>query len=676
MKASITTKIAAGYLLMVALLVFTGFAGFYAKTQLTQSLDNITGPAWDTADGSMEGVISVQHQMLGLIEMAAYAKAGELHMPEGMAEAQSGAEEAFARMFATGKVPAAMAEQIRNDLNAFTASRDDLLVKSSSYVEAVKAMQGNSSRFVEFMGMVEEIGDRAVEELSRDPNRTLSWAGIADRWAAADGAMEARIAILSRLHEYRDVVNNNLRPAQAAEHMQGPLDELEATVAELRALPQFRGRVPEGPFKGRSYRDVLQELLDEHKQLSGVAVESFGAYLDSLDSFNAVVAALLEGLEGLEVITDGAIEGEAENIEAAKSKSAAMIWFSLIAGMLLAVAAVLVSLRVIARPIAEIASNLNEIAEGEGNLNVSLEAKSEDEVGQLAHGFNKFVEKIRATIVTVNSSTAQLSAASEELSAVTVQTNQNVLQQQSEVEQVAAAMNEMAATVNEVAGNASQAADAAQQAMDATTSGRRVVEQTVETINGLAGEVGRAAEAIQTVESDSENISTILDVIKGIAEQTNLLALNAAIEAARAGEQGRGFAVVADEVRTLASRTQQSTAEIEGMIVSLQEGSRNAVAVMQHSSEQAQLGVQQVSEAGDALNLITQAVGVINDMNALIASAAEEQSSVAEEMNRNVSSINQLADQTADGSQQTAAASEQLARLASDLQQLMGQFRT
>ncbi len=676
MKASITTKIAVGYLLMVVLLILTAFAGFYAKNQLSQSLDNITGPAWDTADGSMEGVISVQHQMLALVEMAAYAKSGELRMPEGLAEAQSGAEEAFGRMFDSGKVPAAMAENISTRLGAFNAARDQLVDKSSAYVTAVEAMRDNSARFVGFMVLVEDIGDAAVEELAANPSQPLTWNGIADRWAAADGAMESRIAMLSRLHEYRDVVNHNLRPAEAAKHMDEPLAELEATIAELQALPQFADKVPEGDYAGRRYRDVLQELLDEHKQVSGVAIESFGTYLDSLDHFNEVTASLLESLEALEEITDGAIEGEAENIEAAKSNSTAMIWFALIAGVIVAVGAILVSIKVIARPIAEIAASLTEIAEGEGNLNVSLQAKSADEVGQLAHGFNKFVEKIRATIVSVSGSTSQLGAASEELSAITVQTNQNVLQQQSEVEQVAAAMNQMAATVNEVAGNASQAADAAHQAMAATTSGRHVVEQTVETINGLAGEVGRAAQAIQAVESDSENISTILDVIKGIAEQTNLLALNAAIEAARAGEQGRGFAVVADEVRTLASRTQQSTAEIEGMIVRLQEGSRNAVAVMQHSSEQAQRGVQQVSEAGDALNQITQSVGVINDMNALIASAAEEQSSVAEEMNRNVSSINQLADQTADGSQQTAAAAEELARLAADLQQMVGQFRT
>jgi len=202
-----------------------------------------------------------------------------------------------------------------------------------------------------------------------------------------------------------------------------------------------------------------------------------------------------------------------------------------------------------------------------------------------------------------------------------------------------------------------------------------VVDETIAIINHLADDVEQGASAVNQLREDSENVGTVLDVIRGIAEQTNLLALNAAIEAARAGEQGRGFAVVADEVRTLAGRTQESTQEIQEMIESLQTGSKEAVELMTQSSEQTLSGVQQTGKAGEALTAIANEVERINDMNTQIASAAEEQSSVAEEINHNVVSISQVTSETAQGAEQTARASEDLANLATDLQNMVARFK-
>lgn len=332
--------------------------------------------------------------------------------------------------------------------------------------------------------------------------------------------------------------------------------------------------------------------------------------------------------------------------------------------------------RSIANPIKSAVDAMNEIAEGDGDLTKRLDEEGKDEVAQLGMAFNHFAEKVREMVCQVSGSTSQLATAAEEMSMITSSTNEGVQKQQAETEMVATAMNEMTATVQEVARHATEASDAAQSADNETQGGKAVVQQTVSTINNLANEIEEATSVILKLESDSDNIGTVLDVIRGIAEQTNLLALNAAIEAARAGEQGRGFAVVADEVRTLASRTQESTQEIQSMIESLQQGSRNAVKAMESSQKQSQQSVEQALKAQDSLDAITESVTTISTMNIQIASAAKEQSNVSEEINQNIINISQVVETTAEGAQQTLTASHELANLANELQVLVGQFKT
>ncbi len=314
------------------------------------------------------------------------------------------------------------------------------------------------------------------------------------------------------------------------------------------------------------------------------------------------------------------------------------------------------------------------IVTASGDLTQSIEVDSTDEVGELLTAMNGMREKLLGMLSKISGTTSQLSAASEEMSVITTQSSEIIEKQRAETEQVATAMNEMTATVQEVASNISSTANAANEANNHSENGSRVVGQAVDQINKLAEQVDHASHTIHELEQYSEEISSVMDVIRGIAEQTNLLALNAAIEAARAGEQGRGFAVVADEVRTLAGRTQESTEEINQMIEKLQAGSRQAVKVMTESREQAQAAVEHATESGNAFATIADAVERINTMSAQIASASEEQSAVSEEINRNIVEINDMASQTATGAEQTSVASKDLSRMANELQGIVSEF--
>ncbi|MGP6428093.1 methyl-accepting chemotaxis protein [Pseudomonas pharyngis] len=329
----------------------------------------------------------------------------------------------------------------------------------------------------------------------------------------------------------------------------------------------------------------------------------------------------------------------------------------------------------IARPLKQMVTMLDDIAQGEGDLTRRLTSDRNDELGSIAKGFNTFLAKLQGMITQVVSSVQSVSDSSEHTADIAIRTNIGIQKQMAEIDQVATAVQEMTATAQDVARNATQAAQAASHADQAASQGMQIVRDTSNSIGVLAVEIGKAVDVVQTLAKDSENINAILIAIRGIAEQTNLLALNAAIEAARAGEQGRGFAVVADEVRNLAQKTQKATEEIQSMIQQLQQGTRDVVRVMEDSQNRTDESVQHAAKAAEALETITQAVSVINDMNTQIASAAEEQSAVADDINRNVINIGQVANEVAGGADESSSASADLTKLAEQQRRLINQFK-
>jgi len=330
----------------------------------------------------------------------------------------------------------------------------------------------------------------------------------------------------------------------------------------------------------------------------------------------------------------------------------------------------------IANPLAAAASALKDIAEGDGDLSKRLDTKAKGEVGDVAHGFNTFAAKIQTLIVEVKTAIEDLSQATGRMTGVVDHTRSEVDEQRRETEQVAAAIHQMAAAVQEVSSNATNASHSAQAADESAIGGQRVVNETIVSIQSLQSGVNKASDVIAQLDRDSEHIGTVVNVIKEIADQTNLLALNAAIEAARAGEQGRGFSVVADEVRTLANRTQQSTDEIQSMIEKLQSGARQAVQEMEKSRVQTDETVEKASHTGEQLNNITASVSDISGMSTQIATAAEEQTSVADELSRSIQHIADISERASGNADQLSTTTGEMAQLEARLTALVNQFKT
>lgn len=453
----------------------------------------------------------------------------------------------------------------------------------------------------------------------------------------------------------------------------------ESTFKELKdKLSEQKSLWPE---KAASIEE-LEALSDTYFK---VAVKLSGGMIDgnlNPEEMPSLVQQMNESLaklkRGLTELNEGALQAFYRTVEQSNAAATNAFVTTLILSLVAIATIILISasiIMMITRNINTMLESLKDIASGEGDLTKRIKQSSQDEIGDLVHWFNQFMNKLHESINEVVKSIQPLARVSTDLGDMTNKTSQITDEQSRATDEVTRYVDDMFSSVQNVAQNASSAAEAAREADSEAKAGRSVVTQSVESINDLAGEVERAAEVIRKLEADTENVGTILDVIKGIAEQTNLLALNAAIEAARAGEQGRGFAVVADEVRTLASRTQDSTQEIQRVIEELQTAARSAAEVMSHSQDQAKMSVEQAAKTDASLATITEKVESITRMNTEIASATGEQEKVSNSIKTNVDGIRTNANAAVKNVQEVEEASESLLEISKNLRKITGQFK-
>lgn len=474
------------------------------------------------------------------------------------------------------------------------------------------------------------------------------------------------------------VLSYRLLTNREPEVQQKTLEAFELRNQQIRAAQSVYEKLIDSREERSAYDDYVR-LLGQYRQIEermkslsrNNQIEELRTLLNTelLSNSEAVNTVLTRLLDINNSMANDSNQKAAEQYDSAFGLVVALLVLATALTMLFA----WLLTRSITLPIAQALDAAENIAEG--NLTQPIKVDGDDEAGRLLRAMNKMQEKLRDTLQRISGSATQLASAAEELNAVTDESARGLTQQNNEIEQAATAVNEMTSAVEEVARNAVSTSEASKNATASAGDGRDLVQETVSAIERMSGDVRGTATLIGALAEESRDIGKVLDVIRGLADQTNLLALNAAIEAARAGEAGRGFAVVADEVRALAHRTQQSTSEIERMIGSIQAGTEQAVDSMRNSTERAESTLNIAKGAGMSLDTINSAIIEINERNLVIASAAEEQAQVAREVDRNLVNIRDLSVQSATGASQTSAASSELSRLAVDLNGMVGRFR-
>lgn len=633
------TKVLGSFGLIGVVVIAIGVFALLTVSSSSQSLRYIVGPAWDTADGAMETSIELEAQMIAVYDLI--AGADKASVMTRLAEAEEAAQGASSRMIAAGLIGEARTTALKELSGRYRSEREALIAEFGQYSQAKRDYNQATQVLVEFGEKLEALGDGAVEELESAPTRLVTWQDdIQPRWQAADGGMESNIGLLWKLYQTQRLLEGADFDAQLNAIADANAFQQEAN-EEMFATGRFN--VPAGGEWGSdSYEQVFKRLNSAHNSALDNVVATYRSYQDTLQNYKQAATALMGFVAELEEYADGAVELQAEETLAAQDTALTTFLTVLIGGMVLVIALAIVLIRQTLTPINRLLARMKDIAEGEGDLTRRVGITSNDEFGQLGAAVDNFIGRVQNLVLDINTSISSVRESMSDLSQTFGDTTKIADEQAQEVTAIAAATEEMAANSTEVANGARDASQSVVSIDENTRATLTRVQEAAVAVSDLVREVTRGTEVINFVRSDVTNIESILSDINGIAEQTNLLALNAAIEAARAGEQGRGFAVVADEVRTLATRTQDSTSVIQERIRQLQKSADEAVNVMNGGMTAGEKTAEIAALAQQSLDKVAGEINVLSDMNQQTSHAIEQQGEVANSIAANISNVQSL----------------------------------
>ncbi len=618
----VKTKILVTFSVVGILVTALGIWTIKTMYSSSSGLSYIVGPAWDTADGAMETTIQIEAQMLAVNRLILGEDSQRVEQILNTAITE--VDTSSSRMIEAGLLSAAQTQQFSQFNSQYQQSRNALITSYKNYIETKKSYDKATQVLVDFGEKLETLGDSAVEELEREPNRNITWqSDVMERWQAADGGMESNIGLLWKLY-YTQRLLDGQDDATQIKAIEQAIEFQKQANSEMFSTGRFTISAGE-EWKNASYEEVFSQLNSQHEQAMMAVIESYRNYRQIYQEYTVTSLALLDFIAELEELADSKVEQQAVLILDGQAWAISSFKVLIIIALLVLLLLGWILVNQILSPIQCLQERVTDISEGNGDLTLRVNITTQDEFGELGKSFDKFIEKIQNLIADITQSTNLAKTAAVDLSATFKVTAEAVNKQTFEVNTISNATTAMTAISSQVISGAREISQSVLNIDKNAQSTLSNVRQAAQSVNELVAEVTQGTETINSLKNHVTSIEPVLADINGIAEQTNLLALNAAIEAARAGEQGRGFAVVADEVRSLATRTQGSTNTIQQSITQLRSSADESVRVINNSMLKGTQTTEITSQAEESLHQVAIEISRLTQMNQQTSEAITHQ---------------------------------------------------
>ncbi|EGR1113827.1 methyl-accepting chemotaxis protein [Vibrio cholerae] len=618
----VKTKILVTFSVVGILVTALGIWTIKTMYSSSSGLSYIVGPAWDTADGAMETTIQIEAQMLAVNRLILGEDSQRVEQILNTAITE--VDTSSSRMIEAGLLSAAQTQQFSQFNSQYQQSRNALITSYKNYIETKKSYDKATQALVDFGEKLETLGDSAVEELEREPNRNITWqSDVMERWQAADGGMESNIGLLWKLY-YTQRLLDGQDDATQIKAIEQAIEFQKQANSEMFSTGRFTISAGE-EWKNASYEEVFSQLNSQHEQAMMAVIESYRNYRQIYQEYTVTSLALLDFIAELEELADSKVEQQAVLILDGQAWAISSFKVLIIIALLVLLLLGWILVNQILSPIQRLQERVTDISEGNGDLTLRVNITTQDEFGELGKSFDKFIEKIQNLIADITQSTNLAKTAAVDLSATFKVTAEAVNKQTFEVNTISNATTAMTAISSQVISGAREISQSVLNIDKIAQSTLSNVRQAAQSVNELVAEVTQGTETINSLKNHVTSIEPVLADINGIAEQTNLLALNAAIEAARAGEQGRGFAVVADEVRSLATRTQGSTNTIQQSITQLRSSADESVRVINNSMLKGTQTTEITSQAEESLHQVAIEISRLTQMNQQTSDAITHQ---------------------------------------------------